>query len=517
MNVILVEYIYNKTLIMKKVLLFLTFLISTTVFSQGVGINTDGSSPNTSAILDVKSTSQGVLISRMTESNKNAITSPATGLIIYQTDNTSGFYYYNGTIWVKLSSLNESTYTAGTGISVVGNTITNTVPDQTVTLTGGGATTVTGTYPNFTVNSTDNNSGGSVTSVGLSLPSIFSVTNSPVTTSGTLTGSLATQNANTVFAGPTTGSAAVPTFRTLVSADIPSGSGNYIQNGTSQQTTANYNIDGNGTLGGDINVNGSDVNGPGINGGSNGILRINSNTDVRVALDKDANGSQSFDVTNDGGSTAVFSVTEAGNVTTNGYVRMLESGTTPTLYTAIQSGDLTGSNLTLTLPTSAGTSGQFLKTDGTGVTSWSTLNQSSSTTYQTAALVPTTTTSSVVTGLTTTFTADANHVYYISTTGCVYDASATTNRNVNSQISIFVDGVVLTAGTQVACAQNLGTTSLWTYGNWSLNQVVSLTAGSHTIDVRANRRSDSNIDNPTVGGAAASVCQGQLTVMVISK
>jgi len=63
---------------------------------------------------------------------------------------------------------------------------------------------------------------GSVTSVGLSLPSIFTVSGSPVTTSGTLTGTLATQTANKIFAGPSSGSAATPTFRTLVSADIPS-------------------------------------------------------------------------------------------------------------------------------------------------------------------------------------------------------------------------------------------------------------------------------------------------------
>lgn len=61
---------------------------------------------------------------------------------------------------------------------------------------------------------------GSVTSVGLALPNIFSVSGSPVTTSGTLTGALATQTANRVFAGPTTGSAAAPTFRALVAADI---------------------------------------------------------------------------------------------------------------------------------------------------------------------------------------------------------------------------------------------------------------------------------------------------------
>jgi hypothetical protein len=65
-------------------------------------------------------------------------------------------------------------------------------------------------------------SGGSVTSVGLSLPSQFTVTNSPVTGAGTLTGSWNNQTANYVLAGPTTGAAAAPTFRALVSGDIPS-------------------------------------------------------------------------------------------------------------------------------------------------------------------------------------------------------------------------------------------------------------------------------------------------------
>jgi hypothetical protein len=62
---------------------------------------------------------------------------------------------------------------------------------------------------------------GTVTSVALSLPAIFTVSGSPVTTTGTLTGTLATQTANTLFAGPTTGSAAAPTFRAMVAADVP--------------------------------------------------------------------------------------------------------------------------------------------------------------------------------------------------------------------------------------------------------------------------------------------------------
>jgi hypothetical protein len=63
---------------------------------------------------------------------------------------------------------------------------------------------------------------GTVTSVGLALPvAIFTISNSPVTNTGTLTGTLATQTANTVWAGPTTGAAASPTFRALVGADLP--------------------------------------------------------------------------------------------------------------------------------------------------------------------------------------------------------------------------------------------------------------------------------------------------------
>lgn len=64
---------------------------------------------------------------------------------------------------------------------------------------------------------------GTVTSVGLSAPSsLFTVSGSPVTSSGTLDFSLAVQSANRIFAGPTTGIDAAPTFRALVAADIPS-------------------------------------------------------------------------------------------------------------------------------------------------------------------------------------------------------------------------------------------------------------------------------------------------------
>ena len=64
-------------------------------------------------------------------------------------------------------------------------------------------------------------SGGTVTSVAMTVPAEFSVAGSPVTASGTLAVTKATQSANTVFSGPTSGGAVAPTFRALVSADIP--------------------------------------------------------------------------------------------------------------------------------------------------------------------------------------------------------------------------------------------------------------------------------------------------------
>jgi len=75
--------------------------------SGDVGIGT--SSPSASAILDLTSTSKGVLIPRMTAAQKSAISSPSTGLLIFQTDAPAGFYYYNGSAWISISNLGTTT------------------------------------------------------------------------------------------------------------------------------------------------------------------------------------------------------------------------------------------------------------------------------------------------------------------------------------------------------------------------------------------------------------------------
>lgn len=64
-------------------------------------------------------------------------------------------------------------------------------------------------------------SGGGLTSVGLSGPSIFVYTNNPLVANGSIGITLSSQVSNTVLAGPATGAAAAPTFRTLSNADLP--------------------------------------------------------------------------------------------------------------------------------------------------------------------------------------------------------------------------------------------------------------------------------------------------------
>ena len=86
---------------MKKVKLL--FLAITLIFSYNlsaqVAVNTDGTSPDNSAMLDVKSDTAGLLIPRMTQTQREAINSPAEGLLVYQTDAMAGFYFYKSGVW----------------------------------------------------------------------------------------------------------------------------------------------------------------------------------------------------------------------------------------------------------------------------------------------------------------------------------------------------------------------------------------------------------------------------------
>ncbi len=91
-----------KNLFQALTVIAILFIIQIRAIAQ-VSINTDDSNPDSSAMLDVKSTDKGVLVPRMTTAQRNAINSPATSLLVFDTDEGS-FYFYSGSSWVSLSS-----------------------------------------------------------------------------------------------------------------------------------------------------------------------------------------------------------------------------------------------------------------------------------------------------------------------------------------------------------------------------------------------------------------------------
>jgi hypothetical protein len=179
-----------------------------TTFRNGTALSILGNATNASATLaDIVAASDGQVMRRsgtglafgaVNLASANAV----TGVLPFGNGGTGQSAYTDGQLLIGNTStggLSKATLTAGSGI-----TITN----------AGGSITIAAAAGT-----------GTVTSVGLSLPATFTVSGSPVTGSGTLTAVYATQSANLIFAGPSTGSAAAPTFRALASADLPTISG----------------------------------------------------------------------------------------------------------------------------------------------------------------------------------------------------------------------------------------------------------------------------------------------------
>jgi hypothetical protein len=145
---------------MYKVFIILaSFILSIQSYGQtGIGTTT----PNASAKLEIAATDKGLLIPRMTSTQKGNITSPANGLLIYQTDGVVGFYVNTGTsaspTWTRINidwvrTGNDIAFTLGnvstTGTLTGGNSSTS-------SLSGFGANINTQSGTTYTIDATDN-------------------------------------------------------------------------------------------------------------------------------------------------------------------------------------------------------------------------------------------------------------------------------------------------------------------------------------------------------------------------
>ncbi len=88
---------------MKSKLFFISLLLLVSNAFAQVAINTDGSAANPSAILDVKSTTAGILIPRMTAAQRDAFSTLSQGLMVYVIDDNT-FYYYDGSHWDRVGN-----------------------------------------------------------------------------------------------------------------------------------------------------------------------------------------------------------------------------------------------------------------------------------------------------------------------------------------------------------------------------------------------------------------------------
>lgn len=124
----------------------MTLFSTSAVRAQGLALNTTGSAAAASAMLDVTSTTRGVLIPRMTTTQMNAISSPATGLMVYNTT-TGSFYYYTGSVWQAVGAGGSGTVTSvssGNLTPVFSTSVSNatTTPSISYSLSNSAAYTV---------------------------------------------------------------------------------------------------------------------------------------------------------------------------------------------------------------------------------------------------------------------------------------------------------------------------------------------------------------------------------------
>lgn len=112
---------------MKKIYLLFAFsVVSASIFAQKDNVGIGTTKPDQSAILDLSSQNKGLLVPRMSLEQRGSVQNPANGLMIYQTDFLSGFYFYDGKEWKPLTSATDAKSVAdANNWGLLGNAGTN--------------------------------------------------------------------------------------------------------------------------------------------------------------------------------------------------------------------------------------------------------------------------------------------------------------------------------------------------------------------------------------------------------
>lgn len=330
-------------------------------FAGNVGIGT----ATPAAVLEIKKEGSGSLVTALAITNTD-VSSSGAGVRM-------GFYqggdqvhhltsFYQSGAWklnLGYNALNQMTITAAGNVG-----INTTGPNHKLDVNGNTGI-VAGGYLNF--GSTDGSSGygirdnagvieykgsggswsavggggggGTVTSVGLSLPAQFNVTVSPITTNGSLTASWNTQNANLVFAGPSSGGAADPAFRSLVVADLPTLAMS-TPISTTDTTASSSTTTGSGKFGGGVGIAGAlYVGGAGYFSGNVGIGTTSSSHLLTLATATSWDG---LVLKNTSGTTIGYLVKDTG---TGGQLGLSNSGTNTVSLRSTGDSFLNGGNV----------------------------------------------------------------------------------------------------------------------------------------------------------------------------